>query len=100
MTYGTLNIELTFVYPPISTNCRAIHCVSSLTYYFSLLRILVFNTVFRELHFNCSSFVAFVCLWMVGCDVRYLLVWIHTLDSYKNYSVFGWHITLDNKFLL
>jgi len=93
MTYGTLNIDLTFVYHPISTNCHAIHCVSSLTDYFSLLHILVFiNTIFRGLHFNCSSFTAFVCLWMVGCEARYLLLWIHTLDSYKNYSVFGQHI--------
>jgi len=101
MTYGTLNIELTFVFHPISTNCHAIHCVSSLTYYFSLLCISVFiNTIFGQLHFNCSSFTAFVCLWMVGCEARYLLPWIHTLDSYKNYSVFGRHILTSTYFLL
>jgi hypothetical protein len=93
MTSGTLHIELTFVYHPISTNCHALHCVSSLTYYFLLLRVLVFiNTVFRELHFNCSSFTAFVCLWMVGCEASYLWLWIHTLDSFEHYSIFGQHI--------
>jgi len=64
MTCDTLHIELTFAYQPFCTNCLALQFVSSLTYYFLLLRVSMFiNTVFRELHFNCSSFTAFVCEW-------------------------------------
>jgi len=90
------HIELTVVYLflfPISTICHALHCVSSLTYYLLPLRFSAFiNTVFGDLHFNCSSFTAFVCLWLLGCEASYLLLWLHTLDSSKNYSVFGQHI--------
>jgi hypothetical protein len=49
--------ETWFHYTLLSTNCRALGCVSLATYWFLLLRISVFmNTIFRELHSNYGSF--------------------------------------------
>ena len=53
-----LCISYTMFYTiPFFTNCRAQHHVSSLTYWFLVLCILVFiNSTFWVLHSSCSSF--------------------------------------------